>query len=290
MKQQLKLNTESILGKYEHLPDADSQAITQLIHELSVYQIELEMQNQSLKQSQEELLQSNINFFNLYHEAPVGYVILDKSDHVIKANKTFLSMLNLDAHKVISQPLEHAFMGDSRLILSKWLGSHLIGENKIDLSLNIAGQLRHVQVATNEFNAFDDNSARLLAFTDITRETDLEDRLALSFEIINTSKEACLVLDHQHYMHFINPAFERMTGYQSADLLHMPVQILKSNRSFLNLDDVARKLAQRDHWTGPIWLLANQDRTLSAHVDANRVECSLNEYMVFRFTEMHEQV
>lgn len=290
MKQQLKLNTETILSKYEHSPDVDAQAVTQLIHELSVYQIELEMQNQSLKQAQEELLQSNINFYNLYHEAPVGYVIIDKHDNVIKANKAFLSMLALSAEQVLNKPLVHAFIGDSRLILTHWLGAHLMGDNEIDLSINKRGQTQHLHVVKNEFSQFDKQSCRMLAFTDITREVDLESHLTLSFEIINTSKEPCLILDDQQQIFFLNPAFEKMTGYSQAVLSNQPVSSLKSNRNFLNLDDIAYKLVQQEQWTGPAWLLSSQDTTLSAHVEASRILCGLNEFLVFRFSQINQQV
>ena len=289
MKQKLRLDVDSILKKYQHSPDAEAQAITNLIHELSVYQIELEMQNQSLKEAQEELLQSNINFFNLYNEAPVGYVILDKQDRVMKANKAFLSMINISADKVIGQPLVHAFVGDSRLILAKWLGSHLMGDNAVDLTLNLAGQTHYFQVATNEFNDFEGKACRLLVFTDVTHEVNLEKRLELSFEITNTSKEACLVIDEDRAVHFVNTAFEKLTGYDARDLISLPIERLKSNRSFLNFDNVLSKLALRDTWTGPVWMLAAEDVTLSAHVEASRINCGASDYIVFRFNQVNHQ-
>jgi PAS domain S-box-containing protein len=290
MKQQLKLNTETILSKYEHMPDADSQAVTQLIHELSVYQIELEMQNQSLKQAQEELLQSNINFYNLYHEAPVGYVIIDKHDNVTKANKAFLAILGLDAEQLLNKPLVHAFTGDSRLILTHWLGAHLMGENQIDLSINIKGLTRHLQVVKNEFSLFDKQSCRMLAFTDITREVDLESHLTLSHALINTSTDPCLVLDKQHQIFFFNPAFEKMSAYSFSVLSGQPVACLRSNRSFLNLNDIVYKLNQSEQWDGPAWLLSAQGTTLSAHINASRVRCGVKEFLVFKFSQINEQV
>ncbi len=290
MNQQLKLNTETILSKYEHLPDAESQAVTQLIQELSVYQIELEMQNQSLKQAQEDLLQSNINFYNLFHEAPVGYVIIDKHDNILKANKAFLTMLGLDAEQVLNKPLVHAFIGDSRLILNHWLGAHLMGDNEIDLSINIQCLTRHLQVVKNEFSLFDKQSCRMLAFTDITREVDLESHLTLSHEIINTSTEPCLILDSQHQIFYFNPAFEKMSAYSFSVLSGQPVSCLKSNRSFFNLNGIAYKLSRSEQWAGPAWLLSAQGITLSAHIDANRVLCGVKEFLVFKFSQINEQV
>lgn len=64
-----------------------------LFHELSVHQIELEMQNLELQQTQEEINKSREEYFRLYDLAPVGYVNLDEHGLVVKANLKFIEML-----------------------------------------------------------------------------------------------------------------------------------------------------------------------------------------------------
>ncbi|MBI5250474.1 MAG: hypothetical protein HY912_13355 [Desulfomonile tiedjei] len=55
-----------------------------LIHELQVYQIELEMQNDELRRTQQELEASRDNFSELYECAPVGYVTLNDKGLILR--------------------------------------------------------------------------------------------------------------------------------------------------------------------------------------------------------------
>ena len=64
-------------------PAVDS---AQLLHELQVHQIELEMQNEELRQAQEGLAALQARYFDLYDRAPVGYVTLSEKGLILEAN------------------------------------------------------------------------------------------------------------------------------------------------------------------------------------------------------------
>ena len=80
------------------LPTRDVQA---LIHELSVYQMELEIQNEELRRSQEELAHTRDRFADLYEFAPVGYLTLDRDGKVLEANLTAAALLEIDRKELI---------------------------------------------------------------------------------------------------------------------------------------------------------------------------------------------
>jgi len=68
----------------------------EIVHELQVHQIELELQNEELRQAQEALEKSRTRYMQLYHNAPVGYVVLDYAGIIVEANTVLADMLGQD--------------------------------------------------------------------------------------------------------------------------------------------------------------------------------------------------
>ncbi|MBE3117647.1 MAG: hypothetical protein IMZ50_02685, partial [Candidatus Atribacteria bacterium] len=87
---------EKTLRPPENLEVMSPEKTWQTLHELRVYQIELEMQNQALRQTQEELESSRMRYFNLYDLAPVGYFTLSEEGLILKANLTASSLLGVE--------------------------------------------------------------------------------------------------------------------------------------------------------------------------------------------------
>ena len=65
-------------------PSADDSR--RVVHELQVHQIELEIQNDTLRSSQVQLEESRENYSSLFEFSPIGYLILDSNLLVTKAN------------------------------------------------------------------------------------------------------------------------------------------------------------------------------------------------------------
>jgi len=74
-----------------------------LLYELQVQKIELEMQNSELRHSQEELFSLKQRYFDLYNDAPVGYVTLDEEEKIIESNATLCDLLQVDPQTLLSQ-------------------------------------------------------------------------------------------------------------------------------------------------------------------------------------------
>jgi PAS domain-containing protein len=80
--------------------DADS-----LTHELTVYQAELEIQNEELRQAQVELEEARNKYIDLYDFAPTGYVSIDSGHRIMEANLTLAKMLDIPRGELKQQQL-----------------------------------------------------------------------------------------------------------------------------------------------------------------------------------------
>ncbi|MEI9938270.1 MAG: ATP-binding protein [Pseudomonadota bacterium] len=75
-----------------------------LLHDLRVHRIELELQNEELRSSQEQLELARARYFDLYDLAPVGYVTIGENGIVVEANLTAAGLLDATRSAIVKQP------------------------------------------------------------------------------------------------------------------------------------------------------------------------------------------
>ncbi len=83
-------------------------------HELSVYHIELEMQNDELRRAQEQLEGSRSRYFDLYENAPVGYLTLDNKGVVLDMNLTAARLLGIERTFLLNKPFAFLIAPESQ--------------------------------------------------------------------------------------------------------------------------------------------------------------------------------
>ncbi len=79
---------------------APTRSADELLHELQVHQIELEMQNEALRQAQLDLEESRDRYVDLYEFAPVGYLTLTDTGLIAELNLTGAALLGEDRNKL----------------------------------------------------------------------------------------------------------------------------------------------------------------------------------------------
>lgn len=88
----------------ENLGKQSPHKVMKILEELRVHQIELEMQNDELRKSQEELDSARMKYFDLYDLAPIGYLTVSDKGLIVEANLTFATMMGVARSALPKKP------------------------------------------------------------------------------------------------------------------------------------------------------------------------------------------
>ena len=162
----------------ENPPDASRQ----VLHELLVHQVELEMQNEELRRTQADLEISRGRYFDLYDQAPVGYVTFSEKGQVLEANLAAANLFGTTRGSLIGLPFINSIHQDD--VEKFYL---MIRHNRTKASEPLEHELRMVKRDGTPFWAHlrasgaqdgADGSLAHLVITDITGRKAAEARVA----------------------------------------------------------------------------------------------------------------
>lgn len=112
--------------------DEDQFSKAELLHNLQVHQIELEMQNRQLRESQQELEEARDRYADLYDFAPVGYLTLNEFGVVQEINLTGAGMLGMERFNITGQPfLLHLTASSIQPFLTHLRQTFSVAENDV---------------------------------------------------------------------------------------------------------------------------------------------------------------
>jgi PAS domain S-box-containing protein len=101
LRRQARSRLLQLQGHSGHV-ETDSE-VRRLVHELQVHQIELELQNEELKQTALVARQAVEKFTDLYDFAPIGYFSLDSAGRIKEVNLTGTVMLGIERSSLINR-------------------------------------------------------------------------------------------------------------------------------------------------------------------------------------------
>ncbi|MDK9716312.1 MAG: EAL domain-containing protein [Trichlorobacter sp.] len=113
--QLLRQRAEQLLatdpGRFRTPEQAD---LVGLLHELAVFQAELEMQNEDLLLANQQLEEVRQQYARLYEQAPVGYLRLNEQGIILHHNQTFIEMIHSDQNMLVNKPLATLLTAEDR--------------------------------------------------------------------------------------------------------------------------------------------------------------------------------
>ncbi|MBI5014676.1 MAG: sigma 54-interacting transcriptional regulator [Deltaproteobacteria bacterium] len=102
---ELRRHAENKLNTATAIPGSrkTNEEMQRIVHELEVHQIELEMQNEELRRTQDRFELALKRYQNLYDFAPVGYVTLDAHGLIQEVNSACVRLLGLDRRFLVKK-------------------------------------------------------------------------------------------------------------------------------------------------------------------------------------------
>ncbi|WP_319586698.1 PAS domain S-box protein [uncultured Desulfobulbus sp.] len=209
--------------------DAQTPEETRLIfHELSVHQIELEMQNEELRRLQSELDNERARYFDLYDFAPVGYCTLSDTGVILEANRTIAKMLGISQGDLINQPFFLFIDGKDQDVFC-------LHNTQNDVFDPQVCELRMVKQNGTKFwahlatTAVRTTSGQLecrLVISDITDRKQAEEAVHASEaqyrRIVETAQEGIWAVDESGKTTYVNPQMAKLLGHDPQEMMGRP--------------------------------------------------------------------
>ena len=96
----------------ETLANLPPTLVLKMLHELKVHEVELEMQNETLRQTQLQLLAMQARYFDLYDLAPVSYCTVNETGIILEANLAIAELLGVARNSLVGQRISQYIRKD----------------------------------------------------------------------------------------------------------------------------------------------------------------------------------
>ncbi|MFA4970694.1 MAG: PAS domain S-box protein, partial [Sulfuritalea sp.] len=224
---QLRAKAEARLtAKLTRRAAAAQRPVAELLHELQVHQIEREMQNETLRQSQIALEESRDRYIDFYDFAPVGYLTLSDKGVIAEINLTGAEMLGMDRARLLKRRFSLSVTARDRDRWQKHFTSALCQDAKLNCELRLSRpDGAQIDVRLDSLRLIKEDKAPVLrlVLTDVTERKQVQGALDASVQFSNSligfMQDGLSVVDTNGAHLDVNPALCRMTGFSREELI-----------------------------------------------------------------------
>lgn len=162
------------------------------LHELEVHQVELEMQNRELRETQQLLEESRNRYADLYDFAPVGYITLSRRGVIEEINLTGAMMLGVERSALVGMPFINYVEVADRERFREHIKQCEQSEEKVTSEIRLAtgGGYIFVELSSVGLREGEERKLRIrTAITDVTEHRRAEEALHQSEERLRHSQK-----------------------------------------------------------------------------------------------------
>ncbi|MBI5282644.1 MAG: PAS domain S-box protein [Candidatus Solibacter usitatus] len=205
------------------------------------------------KESEEELLRSRQQYFDLVENVHDGIIRDDLEGRLTFANRRFREWFGLDGKDITKVALEDNIAPEWRQRIRDWHDRRVHGEPAPDhyecCCIRPGGERIWFEVSATPVVEQGRIVGTQSAVRDITERKRTEAERERLMTAIQQSGEAVLITDREGTIEYVNPAFTQITGYSGEEVLGRNSRILQSGKH--------DELFYRDLWQtitgGKVW-------------------------------------
>lgn len=204
-----------------------------LLHELEVHQVELEMQNEELREAQHRLEEVRDQYTDLFDFAPIGYLVLNEKAIIINSNLTACALLGIERSFIIGKPFSvYIRNGESRTLflnLRKAFETGVLPSFEIEMKHkgkgNFTALLQGIITKDQKTNI----TVCRVSLIDITelkqakilqlQHKSLQKEKEKIQEYLNLAPVVFLLIDTDFKVQMINKKGRELLGYKSPEIL-----------------------------------------------------------------------
>jgi diguanylate cyclase (GGDEF)-like protein/PAS domain S-box-containing protein len=253
---------------YIHKPFQQAEIITRLQLQLKLHQTnqallqknqQLEEQIEKTARAQAALMQSEINFAVAFDQSPDPIFIYGRnSGCIMDVNQPFCQFFGLTKQELVGVSRQQFYFWVDEQQRQNFLRDLLLwqkdGQVKFEnREIEVYDQEKQVRTMLlsgepMEFNRVD---CLLFVMRDITERRKAEKQLKILSQACEQSPASIVITDVQGNITYVNPKFEEISGYKSAEVLGRNPRVLKSgNKTKEDYELMWKTLASGRNWHG----------------------------------------
>ena len=230
MMRELQRRAEAQVKKQRNQPEANGdepRSATDPLrqfHELQVQQVELEMQNNALRQTRDELELTLENYTELYDFAPVGYFTLAPDSTIQQANLTGANLVGVERARLVGRCFDLHFAAPLRPVFHAFLKKVFAKPARQSGNFELLRPGQSPGTVNIEARRSPGGESCRVAVMDITARNRAEEKMRVSEvryrRLFETAHDGVLLLDPGTCkITDANPFMTRLLGYQHDQLV-----------------------------------------------------------------------
>lgn len=235
--------------------------IIKLIHELDVYQIELEMQNEELLLAKKNAEIEAEKYSNLYDFAPAGYFTFSENGEILNLNFNAANLLGKECSYLLNKRFGIFVSDQARTIFNFFLKELFESRTMQTCELNLTNDPNNPKYLSVSGIISEDGKQCMVTTHDISQIKKAEQITKVNQEkirhlsrAVEQSPVSIMITNTNGKIEYVNPTFIASTGYTTEEIIGQNPRFLMSGHTSKDeYKNLWKTISQGNDWRGEFY-------------------------------------